>query len=290
MTRLRALASSNAANAPAPFGLVSPATLVEITSEADEHWINGFAYDLDLCSINANVTDICDDTNTISSISSASSACSALDYFPFAVEVIDTSSTFGFKGKDAVERVNYKLALTEQKVIEREFWSGELNAGSSQTPNRHLASEDAIDVTPSPSTAIKIRYGVALLEGALASSGHGGIGTLHMTREIASTLSEELEVIDGALYTKLGNMVIAGSGYPGTGPGGSVPAAGKSWIYATGPVSVRLSDVIHVPDFTSQAVDTLVNTQEFRAERAAAVTWDTCAHYGVLVDLSLTYE
>lgn len=76
-----------------------------------------------------------------------------------------------------------------------------------------------------------------------------------------------------------------GSGYPGTGPAGAAPAAGSTWVFATGPVAVWRSDVYMVPNDLSEAVDRSINDVTVYAERYYAVGY-SCAVLAVNVDLT----
>jgi hypothetical protein len=175
-----------------------------------------------------------------------------------------------------------------------EFWEGRIanavntEAGTTVNENRYLTDGGAEDLTPTAGTPVKVRHGLALLEGALASAGCGNRGFIHTPVSIASVLP--LKEDGDVLRTVMGNYVIAGTGYRGTGPGVSDPTTGtRMWIYATGPVFVRLGDA-QVSAEGNQNYDTRTNTVEVSAELLAAAVWDGCAHFGVLVDLSLDYQ
>lgn len=90
-----------------------------------------------------------------------------------------------------------------------------------------------------------------------------------------------------------GNLVIAGGGYSGLGPGEEPAdpptgeASTKVWIYATGIPLVLLGPVCITPDNLSQAMHRKVNMVEVRAERSAMVLNPTCCHAAVCVDLCL---
>ena len=85
----------------------------------------------------------------------------------------------------------------------------------------------------------------------------------------------------GTLVTKSkGSIVVAGAGYPGTGPTGAsnaTPEAGHSWAYATGMVDVRLTNVVVSPDKLAMAIAPGTNEVTYRASRFAAVSFDPCS-------------
>lgn len=90
------------------------------------------------------------------------------------------------------------------------------------------------------------------------------------------------------LVTKLGTIVAAGVGYPGTEPADTpatvTPAA--IWMYATGLVTVHLSPGVITGEEPGQQVDVSVNTMKTYAERVAAIVWDGCCHFAAKVDLT----
>jgi len=151
----------------------------------------------------------------------------------------------------------------------------------------YLASSQSVDVTPTPGTAVKVRYGLALLEQAIASSPIGAQGVIHAPRDVATAL--RLHKDGTTLRTNLDTPVVAGVGYSKKGPSGADAPAGKAWMYATGPVSVRLGPTIITPAKLNQAVDIRINNIEYFVDRSAAVTWSTTDSYAVLVDLTLDY-
>ena len=90
-------------------------------------------------------------------------------------------------------------------------------------------------------------------------------------------------VRDGtSLFTKTGARVIADAGYTGTDPDDAVQA-GALWMYATGPVQVRMSPIV-VNQFTDQRHNQIYTT----ADRYYAATFDPCVLHGVAVDLPAT--
>lgn len=292
MVATGAVFSNTAPAEPASFGLLSPAATVVIDN--DPHWTSGFDYETLDCAADVTLRDIC---NTGVSVSGVEPEGSELwrNYQPFAIETGFKCSTMS-RSPEEVERITTDRATAcIQKALEHEFWSGALAKAAAEEypedrgeyPNRYLASTGAADVTPTPGTAVKTKHGLALLEGALARCGCGIKGTIHVTREVGSALAPKNE--NGTLQTPLGNTVIAGPGYDGTGPNGSQPTGAQVWMYATGPVTVRLSDITTVQDERSQAVNIKNNEIFYLVDAVGAVTWNSCCHYAVLVDLSLDY-
>lgn len=69
-----------------------------------------------------------------------------------------------------------------------------------------------------------------------------------------------------------------------TTPGVAPSVTPGLWIYATGPVTVRLSQIEVLSD-AAEVVDRQSNTRTNVAERVIAATFDPCVHYGVTVSL-----
>lgn len=162
------------------------------------------------------------------------------------------------------------LELTEHIAVEQRVME-ELLAG-------------ATDLTPTPGTAVPVRLGVAILEGAAAAT-YGGVPTLHMARSAATIgLAEEVlyHTLDHTILTKQGALVANGGGYEiNLGPTGTTAPAGQAWLYATGAVTV-----VRGPVVTNRvlAASEGVNLQQALAERLIAVSTE-CFKYAVLVEL-----
>lgn len=266
----------------APYGLLS---LRDPDVTADERWLSGFTYESRTCTANVNLLDICGGHAPVNVITPSPTTVRNREFQPFAIEAVDECSTWGFQARDVEQRALDALEACTQKALENEFWTGSLATTNGYTENRYLASTDTVDETPG-GVAVKLRYGLAILERALADCGCGTRGTIHVTRDVGSALP--VKVVGDHLETQLGNLVVAGSGYTGSGPDGTIPGTG-TWIYATGPVSVLLGKSEAIGAKLIQQVDSSKNTWEARAQRPAAVTWDGCCAFAVHVDLALDY-
>jgi hypothetical protein len=137
--------------------------------------------------------------------------------------------------------------------------------------------------------AVSAQVGLSYLEEAIGATGRQGI--IHITPPVAAALAPLVARDDEPsrpVYTTAGTPLAIGSGYQGTDPvSGSTPAAGQSWIFATGPVEVRIDDTVElVPDDIASALDRTLNDVVYRAEKTAVVSWDTALQSGVLVDWS----
>jgi hypothetical protein len=278
-----------------PFGILSPA--VEVVEDHSEYpeWISGYTYETPDGQTSAYLTSVLGTTNeeTVIDINDPLDPVFRF-YYPFGIRTKTLSSTFGTTPDKIRETAKNALDVVTQKSIEREFWMGTIAKNLTDTnDNRYLAQSGATDVTPTKGTAVKPHYGLALLEEALGNATIGSAGTIHGPISTASALKRVLHVdtTDGnkTLITPNGNTMVSGTGYTRVGPDGTTAPANQAWMYATGPVTVFLSDIFIVPEKQSQAVDTLQNNIAYYGERYAGVTWSTANLYAVLVDLTADY-
>ncbi len=250
-----------------------------------DRWISGMELGCNSCTYTLRTFDPCDpDPNSGSVIVQGDPGAvrSSREYTPFGIDVIDSFSTFGFGALDVNEQGQEIIEVATIKAVEREFWTG-----AAIPDNPHLAQPSATNITPAAG-AVKLKVGVALLEQAFADCAAGSTGVIHMTRYAGSLFGTSGGDEEGVpTRTGFGNIVVPGIGYTGTGPTGAAPAAGRTWLYGTGPITVRLSDPVVVPESPSiGGVNTMNNTRTYRAQRFAAVTLDGCCHYAVEVDLA----
>lgn len=178
------------------------------------------------------------------------------------------------------------LIRSEERELERIFWTGEAETASgNDTVFPHLTGpiavtdgEDLIQpavtvVTTIPQT---VEVGIGMLEDAMRDC-YPGVATLHVPIRLASLMADAVLLAprNGTMFTaSVGSKVIFGN-YPGTAPGDAVPAAGVTWVYATGEVFYQREPVPH----TFRAVESLdrsVNTLSMIAERTYVIGWDCC--------------
>lgn len=277
-----------AGSVQSPFGILSPATTTFEYSE--DFWTTGITYSINDAGVVVKVSTISGASPSDSAtIIDNSSNNDRFDwYYPFDIQASVKVSTMGTQPDEIQEAAESALILVTQKALEIEFWDGTATKlNTEDNDNRYLAHASSIDVTPTPGTAIKPRYGQAVLEQAIASSPLGGVGLIHATRDVASVLKVKAD--GDVLRTNLGTPLVAGTGYSKKGPTGVDAPAGQAWMYATGPVSVHLGQTHIIPEKLTEAVDTRINTVEYFVSRPAAITWSTHDSYAVLVDLSLDY-
>lgn len=204
-------------------------------------------------------------------------------------------------GQDYVQdKAAEALSKMEAYQITRAFWTG--TAGKAGTTDQttvwpHLAANTTLDdplgirlqTAASPLVTGGEDPAVALgqLESGLASC-YGGQGVIHIPLlALPSFKANNLikrETEDEPWRTAAGNLVVPGSGYTGSSPAGAAPAAGTSWIYATGAVFGFRSDV-YVRQFPD-TFDRAENTVRMMASRTYLFGYE-CCHLAALVNLGV---
>jgi hypothetical protein len=240
---------------PSSSGLVSLATIPDMTND---RWMAGYSYRTEYPTAALNRSQ---NTSTVGSNVIAHNGPQFIETIPVALTVRDQLSTFSWRVDDLPPRVTRILDAYTSKLLERELWTGEV-AIIDNLPNRILADSDAIDLTPG--TLPSVQGGVALLTEALAASGAGDM-MIHSGKRTSIMMPDSW--LNENTLEMYGFVVVAGSGYPGSGPDGT----GSGWLYGTEVVNVRLGPIDVIPGEISQAVDATSNTITYYAQRFGAV-------------------
>jgi hypothetical protein len=198
---------------------------------------------------------------------------------PFTVYAEFECSPVGLGEAESV--ASDALIRVEQQQVETAFWTGV--AGGQPVVFPHLAAnsevldgEIVLQPVASPViTGADIVHALGVLEQELADC-YAGQGLIHVPRTALPTLAawNLIREVDGRLLTTAGNAVVVGDGYTGTGPDGSAPAAGTTWIYATGAAWGYRSDpyVSRLRD----SLDRTSNTLRMIAERNYLIAFECC--------------
>ena len=213
-------------------------------------------------------------------------------FIPYLVMAQDECSSWGWESRDFEGRAKRRLMNALPGAIEAELWTGAYakSRGYNNAPNNYLAnSADAAWQDLTPGTVPSVARGLQILEDALAITGYGGQGMIHCQAQTVPTLLAARRV-DKKFLTLLDNLVVPGTGYPGTAPDGGSITAGQAYIYATDLVSVRVDPVIaFTPDSMAEALDrgdfNEPNRIRFWSQCFAAATWDGYRHFGCKVSL-----
>jgi hypothetical protein len=195
-------------------------------------------------------------------------------------------------------------ATTALTAVQGSALARQLLTGEADPMSPYLA--DGNCVLPTASVATSAINALAILEEYIGLSGQ--LGLIHCSPGYATTLLGRGFAVDdktGVIRTINGNILIPDSGYAraasepayGSPQKGTASSGSQEWIYATGPIDVRLSEIFMIPEQVSQALDRGTsagattgrpNTFTYRAERYALATWDTELHVGVLADRCAT--
>lgn len=214
---------------------------------------------------------------------------------PFVLEAAYGCKLVANGGATAIEDyqrlVMSHLELGTPKALEFQFWTNTLGSrmqslDSSATEITGLTSAATV-VTGA--TIFDRQVGLAMAGSALANCGAGTQGMIHAPAFLVELwYGDGLLTIDdgGYLVTNVRrDRVVAGSGYPGTGPSGvAAITALQTWIFATGPVEVYLGDTMPLEQEVSEGLDRHTNDVVFRAERQALIRFDRCCKTAVLLD------
>lgn len=214
--------------------------------------------------------------------------------YPVVLSVEETCSAFGWQAQDFVGRATRRLNALGGKILEREFWTGEVAKADGLDPDVYqwLAQErvaasggvpahGAVDLTPAGG-ALDPRHALGELEDAIGGIGTGA-GFLHMSRRMGILMPDRWT--EGPIITWPDSIVAVGAGYPGVGPDGTPPPPGEEWIYATNLVDIWLGEPHVFPDNLAEALDRQKNTISYKAERLGAASWDGNAHFAIRVTI-----
>lgn len=197
---------------------------------------------------------------------------------PFSVYGHFACSPVGWTPEDAQAKANEHLLRGEEHRVEQAFWTGDL----ANTPK--LQDAGATDVTV---TGGGIAESVGALEKYIGSTYHA-LGVIHMTRAaaIVGLSLGILETAGGVLRTKLGTPVVAGSGYPGTGPTGQAAAVHTSWMFATPALFGYRTEVFTSSNRDGDLFDRGLNNLTAVAERSYLLGFDPCGIAAALATLT----
>ena len=194
---------------------------------------------------------------------------------------------------DAATIAEESLSRIEHAQVEAAFWTGAAG-GQPGIVLPHLASDaevlDSNGIVLQTVATVAVTGGdvatvLGLLEDALDDC-YGGEGVVYIPRFALPTFVASLlvQVVDGVLRTMSGNRVVVSGDFPGTSPAGASPAAGTSWIYATGPLFAYRSEVFATQ--TRESFDRAENTMKMIAERTYVLGFSCCL-IAALVDLGV---
>lgn len=273
MASAPALIVEGIARQPLPYGLFSVLTP---RSSGDDHWQNGIQWETLGCAPVSGIGDPqCDPAVTTGLPKNLDNGAGDLgEATPFTVYGVYTCNPVGHTLDYAQQRATEHLLAREEARVEQALWTGDLDNGGFAAG----ATEAG--------TGMSLARAVARIDEWLAVN-YGSQGVIHMTREAALLgLSElALTVKGNSLVTALGTPVVAGAGYPGTGPAGQAPAVNTTYLYGTPALSGYRSEVFPAVTPVAAGLDRGTNDLHAVAERTYVVGYDPCGTAYVLANL-----
>jgi hypothetical protein len=273
----------------APCGLLSVAQVEEGTPESN--WLRGYSVETHA----APTVRIISYNNAVVSDGDLYDGAAEESTFParpFFLEIEAKTTGLMLVDHDPLKdgTVADQIKAASQKAVEYELWEGAAAKANPADDTNYLTKTGGADIVTTG--GVSSSRALELIEQSIASSPTGARGIIHMTRDVASSLGSRLLYSadsrdDKQAYavTRLGTLVVIGSGYTGAGPDGDAGAAASAtnkWMYATGGVVVLLGDVsVDNAAFTSSANDHIL-----LANRAASVHFDPSIWSAAQVTLS----
>jgi hypothetical protein len=267
---------------------------VQWVDDPDPHWQAGITYPV-LCGGASTTTDWCVISGVAGVPNPTKSATSDRDHRgarPFTIYAEMDCSPVGF-WDDAENNVRQQFNISESWALERVFWTGDA-AGVDELVLPHLAENtqvlDPLDpmIVLQTAASIPVTGTLDIVEGLTALEQYIGdcytsVALIHapIAAFEAMVANYLVRQVNGRWQTYKGNWVVPGYGYPGISPAGAAPAAGTTWLYATGALMGYRSGIRQVGSQTDSFVRS-VNTLKMIVERTYVLGWD-CCHGAVLV-------
>lgn len=251
-----------------------------------DKWLNGVEWLPEWCDLNDQdpIPAVECDTTGINVSAGNPSYPDMVEESAFAYWEVSRCSTFGSTVEERTRIAERRLGETISHKLERELWTGGSHIAYAKT-GQYLT--DGVADTVNDGTATPLPYALAHLQNAWGVCAQGRRGMIHCTPATA-TLWMSAGVVRreaGFLLDTMDNVVIAGSGYDGSGPDHEVDGTGETaWAYMTNFVSVRWTPV-EVIDREPSRIDRVNNIDTAIAWRAALTAYDPCCSQAVLVDL-----
>lgn len=224
-----------------PYGLFDVA-LGPMPFPVEEAVGGGIQYIPDTCSDNAYIYDMT--CPAVSGSKTFDVLDTAISGSPFAVITSFLCGSVGITQAEVKQRLLTRMALHEQRAVERRVWQGQTLAQGQGAITGLF--RNATNVGPAGCAT----EAVELLEQALADNGIVG-GMIHARPGMAAHLEQahQIQYATGRrLQTCLGTPYVFGQGYDGSGPTGQPADASTEWMYASGRILIWQDPEIQVPN------------------------------------------
>lgn len=249
---------NGAARAPLPYGLFS----ILGFRGGEERWENGVIFESLSCDPAGGIGNPdCDPETPTPGLPKDLDGGVLADgeASPFVVYGHHTCSPLGGNFARAQDLANQHLQVREEARVEQALWTGDLG----NVPNLSGANGYAAPVNLG---SLPLWRAVSLLEQEIAKR-YGSLGTIHMSRENASRLMKEGDLVrqGGRLFTAMGTPIAAGTGYT------------SERIVATPALFGYRGDVFTSSNRPGDLLDRATNDLYAIAERQYLIGFDECA-------------
>jgi hypothetical protein len=262
-----------------------PATLrasARQPTDPDAKWQMGMVWRPELC-MSTQTFDYCEDVESLPT----AEGDDLVYYRPIGIRVPYFCPTRQIRDID-LDRARRQLDAATSHELAKELWTGATTLANQYTTPTNAQTENYSFEYGGATTVGSGAYtnpaeALGALDAAARAAAHGQQVYLHMPSNLAQLDPYNFRRVGDILYTEQDSIVVVDSGYPTTGPDGA-STAGTAWMFATGPVVVRL-DTIDVETDIRETLDRNENIREIWATRFAAATFDPCVLFAVEVTL-----
>lgn len=250
--------------------------------DSNARWETGLAWRPERCFTAAGYGP-CEPTPTSPSLDTLEAH--AAYFYPVGFRVRDICTVMG--GELDQERVRRQVEATTSYQAARELWTGVLSTANPVTIGADppyvnpFLTDGTGTVLTAPAGATTLERKIGYLEQAAMDNALGQQVFLHVPAAYITALSQQLNQVGDVLYTRLGNVIVADAGYPGSGPAAPTDT---DWVHATGPVVFRASEIDLISDI-SITLNRQTNKQEIWGDRMVAATYDPCTHLSLKLGL-----
>lgn len=291
------------ASQPRQYGLVSS---IGVRTIDDAHWRNGVWWK-QTCGTGGRTPFQACISETGATGVTAKSANIDTRYFsahPIVAYAEIECSLVGYDPAVARRDAFDALARVEEYQLEQGLWTGEAPDGTSgrimpaltgatevldpffsnATEHDEVTLQLAVNSLSPTGAPLDIVEALGRLEDEMGDCVLG-VGVIHMTQHVADLAQAHDLLVErnGRKYTALGNQVVIGAGYPGTGPAG-LEVADVHWMYATGPMFIIRGNEEALGADVRDYFDRATNTVKVIIERVFVVGFGCCL-LGVPVSL-----
>lgn len=261
---------------PPRYNLLATATIV---GDADPHWAQGVAaraYPLGKTAVGWSY-----EVGTVVAAKPTIEKDRQLTGKSFSIVWSYGCTRAGFDAEEGRVRAQQVFAAVEPKIVEAQLWTNPLGVAAPALDTDNDPGAPNSLTTLNSGTAVKPILGFALLEQFAAESALSPI--IHARPGVVSLLGGMYETAGpNTIQTALGTPIVAGAGYPGTGPSDAAITALTEWAFVSGPVLIYRNTVDVLESF-----DHGNNDYALIVEREYLVVFDWGLQAAVKIDKAL---